>query len=504
MCGFLIVCCTFVLYKLLVALWRVLFHPLSKFPGPYLAAATSLYRVYYEVIQGGEFLKVIERLHKIYGEVVRIGPNELHFSNPSAYNDIYSFKHHYPKDSTFYKCFGVDHSTFGTTDPGKAKERRRILAPLFSRRSARDFENIIQEHVDSLIYKLAFNDKPSDLFLAFRCATLDIITSYCFGRNLGALESKDFAYPLLLHIQGAVPFFWLVKSFPRNFRVLLQCPTLIISRTHQLFRSHLAIRQQVNDLITLTLENPRTVDERPTFPVYRHLLSERHSPVTSVTKQSLFEEALSLLQAGSDTVGNTCTVGMFHVLNNPAIYQKLVQELAAVSSGSVRISLLVLQRLPYLTAVIKESLRISHGFVSPLPRVVKGSDQRIAGLLIPHGTVVGMSVTALHNNNTIFPNPENFNPDRWLVPDNKNLDRLLVPFSRGPRMCLGINLAWVELYIVFGNVFSRLNLRLDHTSLEDFTEFKDYFVPLHQGRHLHVTATQYGQVKRDFAHTACS
>jgi hypothetical protein len=63
----LLVCAASLLYVICVGLWRVLFHPLSRFPGPKLAAATSLYRTYHEVIRGGEFLRKLNELHAIYG-----------------------------------------------------------------------------------------------------------------------------------------------------------------------------------------------------------------------------------------------------------------------------------------------------------------------------------------------------------------------------------------------------------------------------------------------------
>jgi len=69
-------------------------------------------------------------------------------------------------------------------------------------------------------------------------------------------------------------------------------------------------------------------------------------------KQSFLEEALSLLQAGSDTVGNTCTVGTYHILNNPVIHQKLVQELlVAAPDKNMQASLAILQSLPYLVSL---------------------------------------------------------------------------------------------------------------------------------------------------------
>jgi cytochrome P450 len=105
------------------------------------------------------------------------------------------------------------------------------------------------------------------------------------------------------------------------------------------------------------------------------------------------------------------------------------------------------------TAVIKESLRMSHGVVSPPPRVVL-SETVIAGRIVPANVctrdytfllvltpfqvIVSMSATFLHNNPSIFKDPMAFRPERWLAEDARGLESFLVPFSKGPRSCLGV------------------------------------------------------------------
>ncbi len=108
-----------------------------------------------------------------------------------------------------------------------------------------------------------------------------------------------------------------------------------------------------------------------------------------------------LIEAGSDTVGNTCYVGVFHALNDKVIYRKLRAELdEAWPDKTQPFPLQALENLPYLvhiqlhllsvtdvgtkTAFIKESLRMSNGVVTPLPRVVQ-QRMRISGYTVPAG-----------------------------------------------------------------------------------------------------------------------
>jgi len=88
-----------------------------------------------------------------------------------------------------------------------------------------------------------------------------------------------------------------------------------------------------------------------------------------------------------------------------------------------------------------------------------------------------------HRAPSLFPFPSTFSPDRWLnnplvASTNKPLSRYLVTFSKGPRMCLGVNLANAELFIGLATVFRRLEFGLWETGRGDVEMAADYFVPM--------------------------
>lgn len=114
-----------------------------------------------------------------------------------------------------------------------------------------------------------------------------------------------------------------------------------------------------------------------------------------------------------------------------------------------------LERLPYLTAVINEGLRLNEAAAHRLGRVFPEKTLDYHGTLIPNGSLVSMTTLLMHMNEDIFPDPKAFKPERWL--GNKRLERYLAPFSRGPRACLGINLARAELYVVLATIYRRFD-----------------------------------------------
>ena len=134
-----------------------------------------------------------------------------------------------------------------------------------------------------------------------------------------------------------------------------------------------------------------------------------------------------------------------------------------------------LQKLPYLTAVISEGLRISSSVSGRLPRVNPTAAMEYKSYIIPAGTAVSMSTRDVHFDERIFPDAHQFKPERWLGDGKRALEKYLVPFSKGPRSCVGMNLALAELYSVIGNIFRRFEMELVDTKEEDLIMAHDFF-----------------------------
>ncbi|KAF9077862.1 cytochrome P450 [Rhodocollybia butyracea] len=459
----------FVLSSLFVlAVYRLLFHPLSRYPGPILAALTDWYEAYYNVVKGGSLIAKYEQLHKLHGPVIRVGPNTLHFNDRQAYHDMYTYGTTLVKHSGFYDAMGVHapESSLVFSDPEVAKQRRGLLQPLFSRRAVISFEYTIQQKIDKLLAILANNyNSPTStvsMAVAYRALTTNVITSYCFAESANTLDSPDFFHPILQGMKQAFTKVWLPYDFPFLVTFALNAPQKLILWLLPEFKGYLKMKVGFEHQISSLIRNPDTLSMVEHETIFHHLLEPEDQERPS--RASLVDEAFLLIAAGSDTVGNASNIGTFYALKYPSIHQRLKKELDEVWVDRDRpMSYTALEDLPYLTAFIKEVLRFSIGVIHPIPRVVGPSTPEIGGLKIPVGTVVAMSAKFLHMNPNVFPDPYTFNPDRWLAQDTSQLLLDLAPFSKGPRMCLGLNLAWCELYLIFGNIFQRLDLKLHIT-----------------------------------------
>ncbi|KAI1247304.1 hypothetical protein MGN70_011192 [Eutypa lata] len=409
---------------------------------------------------------ICERLHEQYGDIVRIGPSRLHFNHPSMYDEIY--RKRWDKDPYMYALLGGDGATVTFVKYEDNKVRKDILHPFFTKSSVFTREWMIQENIEKFCNVLIKDEKAgqsSDLSSGFRCLGLETITSTCFGKSVDCFSNDNFHSPVLEAMETIVTWFMVFKHFAIVRKFILTVPEWV---TLKLFPKGIAFARMKNmfseQIDTITAQ-PEKSNEYPHPIIYRSLINpELYHGRPMPSRASLLEEAIALVIAGTDTTGATMTIGTYHLLRNPEKYQRLKAELkGAWPNISDRPRCEALEKLPYLTAVIKEALRIAPTTTSENSRMVPAHGATIGGKFIPGNTIVSMGVLFPMKHSDGFENPTKYEPERWLVENAKALDKYFVPFSKGPRSCLGINLAWCELYLTFANLFRRFDLSLDGT-----------------------------------------
>ena len=212
--------------------------------------------------------------------------------------------------------------------------------------------------------------------------------------------------------------------------------------------------------------------------IFHELLNSDLSPEEKSLSR-LVDEGQTIVGAGQVTTAHFLRLASYHLLANPEILQQLKAELASTNpKGEGLPPLAKLEQLPYLSAVISESFRMSYGVSSRLQRVSPEAPLIFREWVIPPGTPVGMTSIFIHDNPKYFPEPHKFRPDRWLKADSKErLDKYLVNFSKGTRSCLGINLARAEIYLTLAAVFNQFDMELYKTTREDVDIVHDFFNP---------------------------
>ncbi|KAF8271865.1 putative P450 monooxygenase [Lactarius quietus] len=450
------------------AFYNVYIHPLAHFPGPRLAAASKFWLAYQEFVRGVSLSDVRDELHAKYGDIVRLQPNLLHFANPHAYNEIYNVKNKWDKDTAVYRAFDLDESSACFIKYRDAKIRRDVLSPMFSRSSILKMQDLILERVKILSDALAVQyaaGKSSNLYLGFRCFSTDVLMHFCYDKSLEATREPDFEAEIVLALDNTVPVLSLCKYSSVFVFLVHHLPVWLAKNVgSSVLAATFRVRELLAAQIDAILRDPSELT-LATHPIIYHALlspeANKGRPLPS--RQSLLNEACILLGAGADTTGVALTITTHHLLHNPAVLQRLRAELRAAWPALENVPRYeTLEKLPYLTAVIKEGLRMFPSATAH-PRVVPPEGAVISGSFIPGGTVVGQSF--------VF-----FLPERWLGPEAKASEAALSVFSKGPRSCFGVNLAYLKLYTELAHLFRRFELSFDESRPASL-KIKEHFVP---------------------------
>jgi cytochrome P450 len=144
-----------------------------------------------------------------------------------------------------------------------------------------------------------------------------------------------------------------------------------------------------------------------------HSLLNSELPNSEKSSERLAEEAVLLVGAGTHTTSWALSVATFHLLSQPNTLRKLKAELeSAIPNPTTSTPLPTLEALPYLTAVIKECLRLSFGTTSRIPRVALDQPIKYGDWEIAPGTPVSMAIPVVHFDERVFPDAQSFYPER--------------------------------------------------------------------------------------------
>lgn len=204
----------------------------------------------------------------------------------------------------------------------------------------------------------------------------------------------------------------------------------------------------------------------------------------------LEHEATLLVMAGTESPAKSIAIAHFHLLNNPALMSKLRTELLTVSTTA---SWTQLEQLPYLSAVIAEANRLSFGVTARVCRIAPDETLRYKGYTIPPGTPISSTTLSVHTDESIFPDPWTFDPDRWLGAKGAERRKYQMAFNKGSRSCIGINLAHAELFLTVAAA-ARYEMELFETDIGDVEFRHDYQVAFPKLNSKGVRAVVKGKV----------
>ncbi|KAI8625826.1 cytochrome P450 [Xylariaceae sp. FL1651] len=470
----------FVVYAASLAIYRLFLSPLSTVPGPKLAALTYWYEFYYDGYLGGKYVFKVKKLHEKYGPIVRINPHHVHINDIDFYDTIYApggTKH--PRNKIRWLATHRD-SMFDTYDAAHHRKRRAAVTSPFSKQAVRALEPAILNIIDNVVArlgKLAGTGTVVEMHALWNNLTQEVIGQYCFGTDQMSdlREGGDEAQFMLptdvvpnIHAWG--------RMFPWLFDFLEKLPISILSLLDKRLLDASKFDEQIGAQIlkVLEMDQPQVGIKN----VFHEMRDSKHLSPEDKRFAYYKSEAGSFIGAGTETTASALTTLTYFVLANPEVLRKLREELETVMpEGRAELPpTSTLETLPYLTGIIQEGIRLSFSVPGRLPRTAPTEELNYKGYKLPPGTVLSQSAYLLHTDENVFPDAFAFKPERWINDTEFTLRRHFVAFSRGARGCIGINLAYAELYPAVAAIFSRLELRLFETSDRDVECASDGFI----------------------------
>ncbi|GAW13413.1 hypothetical protein ANO14919_027980 [Xylariales sp. No.14919] len=468
-------------YYAAITVYNLWLHPLSKYPGPVLARASPLWmaRSYF----GGKTPTDLQELHNKYGPIVRTGPNELSYINPTLWREIYGFKAQsqgeFAKDPQYHSGLSKDDPLILNADKSYHSYVRKLLAHGFSEKSLRDQESLLKEFVDTLFRRLheesCNGEKPLDIMTWYNFLLFDFIGYLTFGETFDCLNTGT------LHTWVGI-FFSLAKSLSYH-QMSSRLPAIL----RPLFLAKFIPQKVKTDMTTLKALNKEKIDHRlknnPPVPDFMDKLVEAFNS-GKMSPSQLEGNAQILIAAGSETTATLLSGLTWLLLKNPRVHDKLKTEIRTRFSHPDEITMTSVNECKYLLGCLEEALRVYPPSPQPHHRIIPAGGAVVNGEFLPAGSSVSIPIYAISNSPLNWTEPEKFIPERWTGEDARfagDKRESSQPFSYGPRNCLGRNMAYAEMKLVMARLMWHFDV--ENATEGDWMDQKVYMVweksPLH-------------------------
>ncbi len=462
------------------------FHPLSKYPGPFLAKFSSVYHGYYA--WRGDVHLQIWKDHQKYGELspyllyalsltratigdfVRFSPDMVLVSSARALHDIYGTgaSSHFIKSKHYIQLEHKNVSSFSAREKKDHQWRRRIVSQSVSDKAQRGYEPRIAEHINKLCSILYPESQAPGTWgpvmnMAKWCnwLTFDMMSDVVFGAYYNLLGSEKFRYVpemisqsnVRMSVMVIIPWLASLKIDRYLFR------DGIVARYRFLKFVVRCVRERVDKGIGKSTGLSLRPDGGSSSDIFESLATVKDSKTDSLFRnEELASESVTLIVAGSETSSTAIASVLFYLADNKAVYERLASEVRSCGEHGVA-------SCAYLRACIDETMRMTPPNGAVLAReVVRPGGVMVDGKHIGKGQMTGVGIYAIHHDTRNFADPFVFRPERWLEDDGSgnSIERARAafnPFSLGTRSCVGKSLAYHEISNTIAAILRRGDFR---------------------------------------------
>lgn len=329
-------------------------------------------------------------------------------------------------------------------DGDRHKRERKLLMPSFHGDRMRDYGQLIVDITQQITSKLAIN-QPFSARNIMQEISLAVILKAVFGVYEGERYDQLKVFVTAMLEVGRTPLTSAHLFFPILQQDLGQWSP---------WGHFLKQRQQLDELILAEIEERRQNPDQSRTDILSLMMAARDEEGNPMTDQELRDELLILLFAGHETTATAMAWSLYWVYKQPEVYEKLMQELNHLPPDADPMTIF---RLPYLTAVCQETLRIYPVGMLTFVRMTKKPTE-LMGYQLPEKTALVGCIYLTHHREDLYPQPDQFKPERFL--ERKFSPYEYLPFGGGVRVCLGMALAQYEMKLVLATLLRNYEFKL--------------------------------------------
>lgn len=459
----------FLLYRLIC---NTLLSPLRQFPGPRLARVTDFYRAW--ISRSGHADDYYRHWHDQYGAAVRVGTNAISVSDPSLIGTIYATKAAWLK-SEMYRPNDIlldgrrISNIFNTADKAFHARISNPIRGLWSNTKILEVEPLVDETIELFTHTLEerFGDGEvcdADRWLEY--FSWDVMSNTAFGKHHGFVEEGRDVKDMLSISEQGLKYFAFVSQVPWLDAFLDKNPVLRLG-PQPLVEGYLACGKVYQNYLQ-DLESGKALKGSQTHFMDKYTCLKVTTDVAD--DNQIMGWLMVNMVAGGDSTAGVCRSIIYWVAKHPAVYKRLRNELDKHVTR-LPAQYKEVRDLPYLSAVIWESLRYTPPVGLMLERVVpEGGLTLPDGRFIPAGVKVGINPTVTSRDEDTFgAEVDVFRPERWLKKEDesdedfsKRQRRMMevtdLAFGAGNRVCMGKPLVRMVLWKVFATLYREFDV----------------------------------------------
>jgi len=335
-----------------------------------------------------------------------------------------------------------------TSDGEFHRRQRRLAQPAFHKQRIAGYGETMTGHTARSVARWR-DGSEIDLAKEMMDLSLSILTKTLIDADIGG-EAKDIGADVHTVLLGS---FGLLDS-PWGF--LAGRFGLPIPRSRKLRAAQKRLDHIIYQIIN---ERRHTGEDRGDFISMLLMAQDQEANNAQMTDLQVRDEAMTILVAGQETIALAMTWTWYLLAKHADIRAKLLQEVDQVLAGRIP-TVDDLPRLELARRILTESMRL-YPPVWAVGRVAL-HDLTLGGHRVPKGSLVMVSPFVTQHDPRFFPNPERFDPDRWLETGKPEQQQKLAyfPFLTGPNRCIGEQYAWMEGVLAIATIAREWTLEL--------------------------------------------